>query len=238
VVTPCSTTAIDEPLVGTAPQIRIWIAVEHPGPWSATAVADMLDGFEPPTGVRIVAIRQSRTSTGQVFIADSREALLHRHLVTNPRDICSWDFEELAQGVLPGSPTDANPILVCTNGRRDQCCAVAGRALLDHHATWECTHLGGHRFAPVVLRLRDGYLFGRVTPEILEDIARGETPLAHARGRTWLPPGDQAAQILVPDTNPGQVRAIEEPMDLIRPESCGATPRQATRWRIIGEGVD
>ena len=60
--------------------------------------------------------------------------------------------------------------LVCTHGRKDWCCAVRGRpvaaalAALDPQGTWECTHLGGDRFAATVLDLPGGTMHGRVTP--------------------------------------------------------------------------
>ncbi|HEU5385864.1 MAG TPA: sucrase ferredoxin [Streptosporangiaceae bacterium] len=47
--------------------------------------------------------------------------------------------------------------LVCTNGKRDRCCAVRGRpvaaAIADATGwdTWESSHLGGHRFAATAL---------------------------------------------------------------------------------------
>ncbi len=63
----------------------------------------------------------------------------------------------------------ADPILlVCTNGKRDACCALRGRALMtalaaDHaERTWECTHLGGHRFAGNLVCLPHGIVYGRV----------------------------------------------------------------------------
>ncbi len=57
--------------------------------------------------------------------------------------------------------------LVCTHGRHDVCCAVRGRpvaAALAAAATgwdvWECSHVGGDRFAANVLLVPSGELFG------------------------------------------------------------------------------
>ena len=61
--------------------------------------------------------------------------------------------------------------LVCTNGKRDACCALRGRALMtalaaDHaERIWECTHLGGHRFAGNLVCLPDGIIYGRVSAD-------------------------------------------------------------------------
>ena len=60
---------------------------------------------------------------------------------------------------------------MCTNGRRDRCCALLGRPLAaeivaaGHSEVWEVTHLGGHRFSPTMLVLPHGYAYGRLTAE-------------------------------------------------------------------------
>ena len=63
-------------------------------------------------------------------------------------------------------------ILVCTNGRHDQCCANRGRPLVRAlretrwaDQLWECSHIGGDRFAANVVVLPDSIYFGRVEPE-------------------------------------------------------------------------
>ncbi len=69
-----------------------------------------------------------------------------------------------------GAPLAGPLFLVCTNGKRDACCALRGRVLMaamaERHAdrAWECTHLGGHRFAGNLVCLPDGLLYGRVSP--------------------------------------------------------------------------
>jgi len=82
--------------------------------------------------------------------------------------------------------------LVCGNGRRDRCCARHG--LLVYNAltaatgsstepqVWQCTHVGGHRFAANLLCLPHGLMYGRVRVDgalaILE---------AHRNSRIYLP---------------------------------------------------
>jgi hypothetical protein len=95
--------------------------------------------------------------------------------------------------------------LVCTNGRRDACCALRGRAVLaalsDEHAdaAWECTHLGGHRFAGNLVCLPDGIIYGRVTPEDAPRLAaayrQGRLDPEYLRGRSMLPASAQVAEI-------------------------------------------
>jgi len=97
--------------------------------------------------------------------------------------------------------------LVCTNGARDPCCAIRGPAVaqaLERELpgqVYECSHLGGHRFAANVLVLPDGLCFGRVDARtavvLAAELEAGRLPLDHLRGRTALEPEQQAAEILV-----------------------------------------
>ena len=66
---------------------------------------------------------------------------------------------------------------------------------------YECSHLGGHRFAANVLVLPDGLCFGRLDARsavaLAAELEAGRLPLEHLRGRTALAPEQQAAEILV-----------------------------------------
>ncbi|MHB8641706.1 MAG: sucrase ferredoxin [Gaiellaceae bacterium] len=97
--------------------------------------------------------------------------------------------------------------LVCTNGARDPCCAIRGPAVAaalerarPGHA-YECSHLGGHRFAANVLVLPDALCFGRLdarsAPALADALDAGRLPLDNFRGRTTLEPEQQAAEILL-----------------------------------------
>jgi hypothetical protein len=97
--------------------------------------------------------------------------------------------------------------LVCTNGARDPCCAIRGPAVAQAlervrpGQVYECSHLGGHRFAANLLVLPDGLCFGRLdarsAPTLADELEAGRLPLEHFRGRTAYEPGQQAAEILV-----------------------------------------
>ena len=103
---------------------------------------------------------------------------------------------------------------VCTNGQRDRCCARFGlpayhrlRELVGERA-WQVTHLGGHRFAPNVLVLPQGRLYGRLHSQggddgpdaiagFVAEMEAGRLALPYLRGRTCLPKPAQAAEGLV-----------------------------------------
>jgi hypothetical protein len=157
--------------------------------------------------------------------------------------------------------------VVCTHGRRDRCCALDGRALaaalseIHEPSVWECSHLGGHRFAPTALVLPTGYLYGRLDPATAVAAHKaagvGEVEPDRCRGRsTWSPAGqvaelavraltgwrDAAALSVLPDhgdtvevrSRTGERWRVEVERTEIggrRPVSCGADPTPITPVR-------
>jgi hypothetical protein len=180
--------ALGEPVAGTAPVAQAWLAVEVPGPWSKKVLQDMarpwlveLDQRAKASGVSLIAVRRpgradpSITPGGHVLLActvPGRTAAAELTL-PGPEALADLDLSGLASGVMPlgARAVHTNTLLVCTNSKRDVCCAVAGRALaetLDRARpgrVWQSSHLGGHRFAPTALVLPSGYAYARVTPE-------------------------------------------------------------------------
>ena len=104
---------------------------------------------------------------------------------------------------------DSPLILVCTHSKRDRCCALRGRPIAAHladvlppGATWECSHTGGHRFAPVGIVLPTGYTYGRLSePSAMVaylSLAGRSVPSLHGlRGRSTDTPVEQAAEVAV-----------------------------------------
>lgn len=246
--------ALEEPLAATAPLARAWLVLEQPGPWGPKALlasrlpaglGPLLAEASADTGTTVVLARRpgrhaddhgemrapprfwvAHTAPGQVSLRSGT--------LEDPRTLADWDLAALAAGDLPpvGVP-DLRPVLfVCTNGRRDLCCALAGRDLVDDLAddpalrdrVWEVSHLGGHRFAPTVLLLPTGAVYGRLDPESARDVlARAdEGVLARTgyRGRTALPRPAQAAEIAVRDV--AGVAGLDDLVTRPAPEGPGA----------------
>ena len=99
-------------------------------------------------------------------------------------------------------------VLVCTNGRHDPCCATFGRPLVrilrESHRrddVWECSHIGGDRFAANVVILPEGLYFGRCdgssAVQLLDAYERGDIDLDHYRGRSVFGFLEQAADFFV-----------------------------------------
>ena len=103
-----------------------------------------------------------------------------------------------------GTLVDAPLYLVCTHGQRDICCArfgtpvYEGLAAVHGSAVWQTTHIGGHRYAPNLVCLPEGLVYGFVDPdaaaEIVAATARGGINLAHLRGRSCFPSHVQVAE--------------------------------------------
>ena len=130
---------------------------------------------------------------------------------TPGRETIAWGSftaeTELLDLPLDGSAGEGSSdacYLVCTHGRHDACCALRGRpvaaafARARPAATWECSHVGGDRFAPNVVVLPQGLYYGRVSAagaaSIVEAHERSEVVVEHLRGRAAFRPAVQAAQ--------------------------------------------
>lgn len=268
--------AVDEPLEGTAAVVQGWVCLEFVGGWGR----DVLDGTAlgeelaselsrraDAADVRVMFIRHpGRHET----LSDGHTVLLarthpdgswcERLQIDTPFDLLDIDFAVLS-GPAPGLGVRVEePVaLVCAHGKRDQCCAVFGRPVAAElvprygENVWECSHTGGHRFAPSMILLPSGYTYGRLSEAdslaAVESALHGEVYLPGLRGRsTWTPQG-QASEIAVRQYIPcgiddvdvvdlgGGVSVVEhvdgrrwevetETSELApRPPSCGAVPK-------------
>lgn len=215
----CSVAAAAEPMAGTAAVDAGFLLVEHPGPWGNKALAESriipeetrarLAATAAAHGVRVQLIRRpgERGAAGpayRVFLAHPASGRLDTQVLHDRALLGGLDLDLERRG--PGWQSYAGPLLlICTNGRRDVCCAEFGRPVAQAVAarlpeeTWETTHLGGHRFAVAALTLPDGMSYGRVDAEagvaIGEAVRRGEVVPSHLRGRTAYPPQVQAAEV-------------------------------------------
>jgi hypothetical protein len=261
--------AVAEPLAGTAPEARLWVLVEQPGPWGRDALleshlpADLgrsLQEWSAGHSVRLGLIRRvgRHADTGtapprrQVLVArtDPGRSWLWNAPFDDPWALLDHDPARLIDGPPPDGTSDAPVLLVCTNARRDRCCALLGRPVAAEleetfeGEVWETSHLGGHRFAPTLVSLPDGYLYGGPDAATMSTSA--------CRGRSSLPAAGQLAELAVlthlgvarphaldvvraepaaddlsswlvttPTGETLAVRVQSEPSDTSREESCG-----------------
>lgn len=195
-----SSRASGESIYGTVALVRSWLLIEYPGPWSARAIEE-----SPGLSWRVKAHTRESESRGAFDRAllirreHRRREWIHAFSVRScgtPRitqhRFCH--YEELLALPDEGEPVNGLLYAVCTHGRHDQCCAKFGlpayRALREIAGSrvWECSHVGGDRFAGNVVVFPYGLYYGRVTPEDVPDLVscceRGEIWLKGYRGRS------------------------------------------------------
>jgi Sucrase/ferredoxin-like len=136
-----------------------------------------------------------------------------------------------------GTPSAEPAYLVCTHGRHDTCCAIRGRpaagelAAKRPDATWECSHVGGDRFAGNLVVLPHGLYYGQVTrdnaAEIVTAYEAGDVVLDSLRGRAGLSRAAQAAQ------HYARLAVGERGVDALRP--VGEERLGPQRWRVLLE---
>jgi hypothetical protein len=204
----------DEPLDATASRIDRWLLVEYRGLWSSDALVGSglsdqikarlreLRAIHPRT--RLLLIRRAdrrHHPTLAVYVADSREGQERLGRL----DIAHHEELRRVDPWTAATQIDEPLFLACTHGKHDPCCARYGRPLfealseqLDAESAWQCTHVGGDRFAANAVCLPHGVYYGRVdrddVPSLVDEYLAGRISLAHYRGRSCWPFAVQAAE--------------------------------------------
>jgi hypothetical protein len=213
--------ASGEALYGSAANALVWFLLEYNHPTGAKAfeesvlTASFKTAFssyvEAVQGARLQLIKQRTDLTEEhvtLFICLSRERdpVLYEFKAQSYDDLLSLNFPAiLAEDPSYAGNRRLEPLfLVCTNGKRDPCCARWGLPLyntLSRSApgeTWQTSHVGGHRFAPNLVCFPHGLYYGRVDGEacagLLEKYRQGRLSLEHYRGRSSYPAAAQAAE--------------------------------------------
>jgi len=275
---PCAdlSEALGEPLAGTAPEhTERTLLVPHRGPMAKEPL-DSPQLALPREWIE-AALRAVPRSRMHLFVREPghplADALLVAHTSPEARVIRRFSLAEAtsaeALAELLRSPSAGEAVegplhLVCTHGKRDACCARRGTALhraLQAHAgdrVLRTSHLGGHRFAPIVHSFPAGLCFGRVE---IDEVARLDE--AAARGEAYDPSrlrgvfphdGFESAALvrylaeggtlagasvsregeLVRITSPSLTRVYRVKRESLepRPLSCGAAPGEAFRFDV------
>ena len=193
--------------------------MEQPGPYGAKAlvesrlnrlIGEELEQRSREAGVKVLLVKRPgdlEERSRRCFLGSSRQgaAFLEELSLGAVDELLALPLEALADGERPGLGSSvADPLyLVCTNGLRDACCARHGRPLAKALAerypgrVWECSHLGGHRFAPNLVCLPDGLWFGRADAAAADEYEHGRIALPLFRGRSSFPLAAQAADWFV-----------------------------------------
>lgn len=241
--------------------------LEVPGRWGrdifdgealGEELSESLKKHVSDCGSRMLFIRRpgregQRIDRHRFYLCDTRPGSRGVRVgsVDGPADMLHLDLSP--GGQVPGTREVAGPVpLVCTHAKRDQCCAVRGRpvaaglqalvggrlAALDPDSTvWECSHTGGHRFAPVLLLPGTGYTYGPAETElagrIVEAELAGRVATEHLRGRSTWPPAGQVAEVAVRES--GVEAGVDDLVVHIDPDAPLVAVVQHTdgrAWRV------
>ncbi len=214
--TPCSNSsrARGDDNAATAARVDVWILLEVPTAWGRSALPDEALSAEARLALerikqayersRILFIRrrvEPQASVMFMLVRSAPMARVTRIELPSLAALAELSVEQIDTTVSTGS----RPIvLVCTHGQHDSCCGKRGYPLYDalrqHEAldVWQCTHIGGDRFAANALVLPAGEYYGPVEPREAETFAASirtdEVFLSGFRGRSTLSRPAQAAE--------------------------------------------
>jgi hypothetical protein len=202
-------------MAGTASPGLVWVLIEHRGGWPPNG----FDGLDLEAGTKALVSSAARKAGARVLLVrrpgprprhgPKRWAVLRHHSSGTYQQLWgTWeqdgDLGEIVSALgSPGTPGLPPVILICAHGRHDPCCAVrgrpVGRALGERwpELVWECSHVGGDRFAANAVVAPDGVYYGGL--DAASSVATIEAHLAgrihgeYLRGYTDLSPLQQAA---------------------------------------------
>jgi hypothetical protein len=215
--------AREEPIYGTASFVRNWLLLEQPGAWGPDALTNsklsrdmalQLRAKARSAGIRIILLRRGHRFVGEgrrCFFArtDEREPYLAEMRLDSVEDLLDVDLSSLTSGSpIEGATERSEAIfLVCTHGRHDACCSIRGNQVsrvacaTPEVEAWECSHIGGDRFAANLVCFPHGVYYGRVSPSdvttLMDGYRSGRLSLDHYRGRSCYPFPLQAAEYFV-----------------------------------------
>ncbi|MGY9023460.1 MAG: sucrase ferredoxin [Candidatus Nanopelagicales bacterium] len=198
---PCSVLNTPTTLAGTAPTATSWLILLHQGAWGDrpvdTLVLPELHMWAQEHDCKILLARTPQRAPtypkATYWFSDGVSQLRQGTLTAN------------GLPVLEDTHVCEQMLLICTNGKRDQCCATFGRNLISECADslspeqftriLECSHLGGHRFAPTGMMLPQNLALGRLDPSaVLRLLADQAIDSRYVRGSTFLSPAQQVIQ--------------------------------------------
>jgi hypothetical protein len=248
-----------EAVWGTANEgVTTWVMVEDRGPWGARVPeqAQTMDeaarvhllALDARDDLRVELIRRPASGVdahdagprvAYVGRVDEQGGALWRIELGSAAELAALDPAGIASGAVAAARVFEPVFFVCTHGTRDACCARRGmpvyRCLAELYpaSTWQCSHLGGHRFAPTLLVLPHGAVYGHVEAEQAQALAQAARAghlydPARLRGRSCYLHPVQAAEAML-----RQILDRRE-VDALRLRGCApvASPSKDARWAV------
>lgn len=229
-------------LLASGPPAERWLLIESREAWPRDALhalgeslAEEVARLCAAQGRRTALIRRAgrtdRSAPRRWAMVDSRPG--HESIRWGELPVAEHLLDVLA-GKDHGTPSTDPIYLICTHGRHDACCAVRGRpaaaalAASYPERTWECSHVGGDRFAANLVFLPHSLFYGHVPPtravEVADQYNKGNVVPDVFRGSGALPPPVQAAQHFA------RAAGLSLAVDALRP--VGVQELTKNHWRV------
>lgn len=203
------------PLYGSAPHYHYLLLVEADEPFAKEALlgssipdevknhlqkqADLMGNAK----VLLIKNRQSEKGKIRYFAVNNAVGIpiVYSNTVGCYEDLL-FDWVSLMQQAF--TPYTEPLYLVCTNGKRDKCCAKFGLPIYENlysqlppDRVWECSHFGGHRLAPTLITLPNNLCYGNLSlpdlPLLINATEQRQVWLPKLRGRCAYTTAEQAA---------------------------------------------
>ncbi len=239
-------------LPGSAPECQRWVVLSQPRPWPAKveklALVELLGPELKRLGAKLL-FAHSREEGARAI--EWRDGAVRGGRFGSPEEALTF-----LEGSTPGAQEEL--FLVCCHGSRDTCCGQLGppvaRALEMLGAqVLECSHPGGHRFAPTTLTFPEFGCYGNLTPDdvpaFLERQREGMFQPNHYRGALYLDKLCQVAEAALWEETGARPRLagrdglrVEaqgfvvqlEPIEFQGIPSCGDEPETMVEHRVAG----
>lgn len=178
----CSADSRGASIVGSAPTENAYLVLELAKPWPKKVKAEgAIAEFKPLLKGSKEEIKLLATPRIDWLPLCQRPwALLVRwwqgQALVQEVPARAEDIKAALEATPAGEPMPL--YLVCTHGTRDRCCGTLGfpvyRTLLEgcSRRVLQVSHLGGHRYAPVVMALPEWKFFGHVEPQACLEMDR------------------------------------------------------------------
>jgi hypothetical protein len=195
----------NEQIFGTAPHVNTWLVVEHFGPWGPKSFPD--ENLAPAVAQKIQHLASALNAGKRLLVRrhHRREAPFHVFRVRSEErasSVAALSFETAGEFLSSdadefdarAAPWHGPLYLVCTHGNHDKCCAKFGFATYcaareaAPDAAWECSHVGGDRFAANLVCFPEAIYYGQVPPDavatVISEHRAGRIVLEFYRGRS------------------------------------------------------
>jgi hypothetical protein len=236
-----------EPLWATAPRADTWLLLEYNGVWGHKALEEsdlspvvrqhLQHQSQSLPHARIQFIKQNRGANRITFFVARTHPItpmLYRFHLSSYEELLDLDLHALLSAHSERTLSEERLLLVCTNGKRDACCAKHGLPFYGAlsqslgESVWQTTHIAGHRFAGTLVSLPQGLYYGRLGVEVVPALAEAHRShrilLDHYRGCAAYDAPVQAAEY--------HLRRELDLLEVAALQLREVTPAGAQQWEV------